>query len=437
MGTKDFYSNFCIVIYIVLWMTVFYKQKRKNNFGTSGYLSFLYLVWAVVSLFLYNNDLRNSYGHLSLFPFLYLFFMIILFMRANIKYDNAKIKMIQCPSKLVLYCFFIVYGLCSLIALPIIINQLISNLQLILYNPSAGDVLYQINMKNATSGNGIAGLLGYAALIRNFFRECFIFLLFYYLTQKRRSHSLTIYLIIILILDIFSALASGGRTSFTMILFAVGAAYFIFRDYWEMKLRRLVKLLITIAGVCFLFVFIVLTISRFSMNNYSSSPLWSILSYLGQSPLNFNQYGLDAGGIRHGDRTLNAFKSLLGMNPPADFFAVRSKYSFMKMNDSCFYTFVGDFTLDFGPVVALIIFVFYSFMMTKSIRCNADSICFHRLLIVYFSACVCSQGSMYLFYYSYVQNWTIIAFLFMYIVFFIDFNLHARMHRYIYKNNDE
>ena len=411
----------------------FFRQKKKNNFGTSAYLSALYLIWAVVSLFLYRDDQRNSFGSLSLFPFLYLFSMILLFMRPNIRYDKSNIETIQCPSRIIVQSFFIVYGLCSLIALPVIIRQLVENMQIILYDPTAGDLLYQINMKNATTGNDIAGILGYAALIRNFFRESFIFLLFYYMTEKRRSHTLTVYLMVVLGLDIFSALASGGRTSFTMILFAAGSGYFIFRDYWDPKLKKWIQTVIAIAGLGFFFILITLTISRFSANNYSGSPLWSLLSYLGQSPLNFNQNGLNAGGIRYGDRTLNTFKALLGMKPPADFFAVRSKYSYMRMNDSVFYTFVGDFTLDFGPVVAAIIFILYSFFATRLSRTKSKTIRFHRLLIVYFGACVCSQGSMYLFYYSFVQNWTLVAFFIMYIIFYIDFNINIGRHRYIEK----
>lgn len=428
----NFYSNLCIVIYIMLWFWVFLKQKKKG-FGASAYLSLLFLTWAISALFLYNNDLRNSFGELTLFPFLYLFTSVIIFMWPSIKYDTYKNVSIQCPSDFLVISFFIIYGLCSLIALPIIITQLRTNFTLILLDSSAGDLLYQMNMKNATTGNGITGLLGYAALIRNFFRECFIFLLFYYMTKRNRIRILTKYLIMVLVLDIFSALVSGGRTSFTMMMFAVGSAYFIFRDYWDDKMRKIIKIFGLMAGLGFLFIFITLTVSRFSANNYTNSPLWSILSYLGQSPLYFNQHGLNADGIRYGDRTVNSFKALLGMNPPTDFFEVRSKYSYMSMNDSVFYTFVGDFTLDFGPLIAFVIFAVYSIWVTRCTRIRNKRISFHKLLLVYFTACVCSQGSMYLFYYSFVQNWTMVAFALMYFIFYLDYALR-KSHRYIEKN---
>jgi len=259
----------------------------------------------------------------------------------------------------------------------------------------------------------------------------FLFILLY--VGKKRSHTLTIYLIIVLALDIFSGLVSGGRTSFAMILFATGSAYFIFKDYWDPKLRRIISLVITIGGAFMLFVFLTLTFSRFYANNYSDSPMWSILSYLGQAPLNFNQYGLDAGGTRHGDRTMNYFKVLLGLNPPQDYYAVRKKYAYLKMDDSCFYTFVGDFTLDFGPIVALIIFVIFSLLVTRLIRTNQGKISFHKLLLVYFCACVCSQGSMYLFYYSFVQNFTMVAFLLMFIILWVDYGIHYKSRRCIFK----
>lgn len=356
-------------------------------------------------------------------------------MRPNIKYDNLKTNSIICPSRIIVQSFFIIYGVCSLIALPVIIEQLTSNIQIFLNDSNAGDILYQINMNNVMNGNGIMGLLSYAALIRNFFRECFIFFLFYYLTLERRSRSLTIYLITILTLDILSALISGGRTSFTMMVFAIGSAYFIFNDYWNPTLKKIINSLILGSGIFFLLILVILTYSRFSSNNYSESPLWSILSYLGQSPLNFDQYGLDAGGIRYGDRTMNGFKSLLGLNPPENIYAVRHLYSAMKMNDSYFYTFVGDFTLDFGPIGAFIIFCVFSYFTTKLIKSKRNSIKMYELLIVYFCSCVCSQGSMYLFYYSFVQNYTIVAFVIVYFILYIDGKLKNKKHQVITKYN--
>ena len=82
----------------------------------------------------------------------------------------------------------------------------------------------------------------------------------------------------------------------------------------------------------------------------------SIEWYYGQSFLNFNNYGLDAGGIRYGDRTANFFKSFLFDDVPHNFVERREKYSHLKIDDYYFYTFVGDFTIDYGPILAVLLF---------------------------------------------------------------------------------
>lgn len=59
----------------------------------------------------------------------------------------------------------------------------------------------------------------------------------------------------------------------------------------------------------------------------------------------------------------------------------------------------------------------------------------YELLIVYFCSCVCSQGSMYLFYYSFVQNYTIVAFVIVYFILYIDGKLKNKKHQVITKYN--
>jgi len=184
MKGKNLYSYICIIIYILLWIATYRKQRGKKTFGVSSYLTVLYLTWAVTSFLLYNNDLRDSYSNLTLFPFIYLYIMVILFMMPTIKYDNRQVNSIICPSRSIVHVFFIIYGACSLLSMPVVINQLISNFQIFLYDSNAGDTLYLINMSSSTSEGGISGLFGLASLIRNFFRECFIFFLFYYMSEK-------------------------------------------------------------------------------------------------------------------------------------------------------------------------------------------------------------------------------------------------------------
>ncbi len=138
-------------------------------------------------------------------------------------------------------------------------------------------------------------------------------------------------------------------------------SYFLFKEQLSKTVRYTMK---TIGIVLLSFVFVVmaaLTISRFALSE--GGAYFQVERYIGQANLNFNNYCLDAGGIRYGDRTCNVFKKLLLFdNVPNDIMSTRAKYSHMKIDDGSFYTFVGDFVLDFGPIFGALILIIFSIL---------------------------------------------------------------------------
>lgn len=55
--------------------------------------------------------------------------------------------------------------------------------------------------------------------------------------------------------------------------------------------------------------------------------------YVGQGSLYFNNNGLDAGGIRYGDRTINLFKRIIDPDTPKNFVERRDKYHNLELDD--------------------------------------------------------------------------------------------------------
>ena len=73
----------------------------------------------------------------------------------------------------------------------------------------------------------------------------------------------------------------------------------------------------------------------------------------------------------------------------------REIYSKLKINDEVFSTFVGDFTIDFGPFFAVIIFIVFNFFVIYSFqrnKTNNNKIKLHQLLLLYFTVCISAQG---------------------------------------------
>jgi oligosaccharide repeat unit polymerase len=161
-----------------------------------------------------------------------------------------------------------------------------------------------------------------------------------------------------------------------------------------------------------------ITLSRFDQRQ--GGAVGSVVYYIGQANLNFNNYGLDAGGIRHGDRTINLLKRVIDpYNTPKNFQERRDKYPDLKMDDNVFYTFVGDFTLDFGPWKTVLIFLIFNMLVVIATRARTDdqgkaSLAFHQLLLLYMVTCIAMQGGFWLFGYADTAGLRLIALLMLY-----------------------
>ena len=85
--------------------------------------------------------------------------------------------------------------------------------------------------------------------------------------------------------------------------------------------------------------------------------------YVGQGSLYFNNFALDAGGTRNGDRTFNLVKRIIDSDTPKNYVERREKYHNLNVDDDIFTTFVGDFVIDFGPYLAVVMFFLCSIFM--------------------------------------------------------------------------
>ena len=392
-----------------------------------------YLIYGILSFFLYNDIYHGSdFKELTLLPFIYLFGMMYIFIKPVLKYEKKKVMFVRTPSDRIVRTFIVVYGICALVTLPETIASLKEGLVLLLLESGGGRELYLMAKENVTARvAGVAGIYGLFAIIHNIFSNVALFIISYYLTVRNKNKYLLILLLVVIIADLLYPLSKGGRTDVIMKFFAIIMALSIFYPYYSQQLKKIIKKVFIVMSIIITIPFMAMTISRFGERE--GGTIGGMLSYIAQAPLNFNNNALNNGGIRFGDRTINLFKQFAGLNPPASINDVRFKYSHHKMNDSIFSTYVGDFVLDYGPLAAVVIFILLSFIFFRIIRIRRKTISFQSLIIIYFIACVAMQGGMYLFYYSFQQNLQILAFMFIYVLFYIDSN-NQKSGRYLIRN---
>lgn len=412
-----------LVLYITAWiLTIIAYQKKRRHFDAGSLLLFSYLLYSIVSLLLYNNPFSiYTFNRIRIFPFIYLYLMLMLAALPVLKYDNNKIKEIQKPNTVLLNTVSIIFIIFSLAHLPTIISDFATGLMKLLTSSSGGAELYDEGMLDYVKNND-GNISNVAAIISGAMSGIGILLFFYYLTMKKYNIFILAGLFLSCIVSILTSISRGQRGGIIETLFIMSITYFALRKHIPAKINKRIKII----GIFLIIVIAVplfaLTNSRFE--NTESSSKTSFYFYVGQENLYFNNYGLDDGGIRYGDRTFPLFKQMLGFdNVPHNFLERRQKYPKLKINDEVFITFVGDFTLDFGPLVAPLIFILFTLFILKNTRIRNGRILFHQLILVHFVMIVCMIGGLKLYPLSDIGgNLTLIVYFVAFICFKLDYD---------------
>ena len=417
------WSNIYIVCYALAWLGLIHAQKKKvGKIGPATMVMISYFIFAVLAFFYYNTSVKIYSGNeLTITPFLYLFFMLCLALAPGIYYERANVKTLRTVSILIVETFFVIYFVCSVVRLPYILPNMYVGITKILFDVQGGMDLY-VDKQNSimtASDTAISGFYGLVSIVHNVFRDVSVFLIFYYLTLKDKKKPFVVFISIIVIVDMLYSLSKGERNNVVLDLFMFAVGFFLFRDFMEKSMRKILKKIGIVTVVLFSIPLVAITISRFG-DLQDTTTLNSTVAYAGQAPINFNLYVFETTDIRYGDRTMNLFKRLLGLDAVSNHEEAQTKYSNLKVDDRVFYTFVGDFVLDFGLFFSAFLFVITSLCSLMLIRLRGHTMALRQMLVVYFTLNVCAQGGMYLFSYAYDSNWRIIGIMFFYCVFAVN-----------------
>ena len=369
------YSNSItlIVIYAIAWAFVFYKHRKQCS-GTilsGGFILLTYLLYAVSSYFLYKSD-SQWYGSMHMFQFVYLFALLYIGLKPVLEYDKAKVTQIKPPSEIVLKIFSILYVVCTLLYLPSAISNIREGLSILLLDSSGGADLYNERLDSGHKEDyGVSNVL---SIFYNIFRDCAMLVYFYLLTKPKGNKFLILVLTMSFLSSILISFSTGNRTTVTFIVLSLVASYLLFKNLYNQKVKRIVRVTGLSLAIVVAFLFIVLTVSRFG---------------------DMNEGGFDV---------------------PSGIFDTRLKYSNMATNDSIFTTYIGDFVLDFGPWLTPVLVILFTLFILKITKTNNGIIHFYKLIPIHYVMNVCVRGGMYLFCYPFINNLQILAYIFFYVV---------------------
>ena len=203
-----------------------------------------------------------------------------------------------------------------------------------------------------------------------------IIMCFFWLSQKRKRPFVIICAFISYIGCAFlSATLVASRGMVINFMLQLTLSYLIFKDFISKKVKRIAgffAILLTIPLIAYI---LAVSVSRFGEDGASSSAF----DYLGHSMLNFNQGVM---GTMHdyayGRYFFSYIIKMFGGN------SVINLKSLGYTGGSGFYTFIGDFYIDFGPIgtflLALVVSIFLRHFTKKANKKLSDLV-----LIVFFA----------------------------------------------------
>jgi hypothetical protein len=159
----------------------------------------------------------------------------------------------------------------------------------------------------------------------------------------------------------------------------------------EERMRRRFSIALISFGAIAVLAFGTLTFARFAERDNSVAEY--VLTYYSESWYIFNNHGLDPGGCRYGDFTAPLARRIIGLPCTQTMFESIDTFTTMRTNCSIFNTVVGDFTMDFGAIWTVIIFLLYATLMHRALRdADNENFPFAKLIIVIIAWRIASIG---------------------------------------------
>lgn len=384
--------------YLVLWIATFvwYHFKHRSVDAGTGIIG-MYIVYAVFSIMsLFDPIFSEAYEPLRLFPYLYLYVMMMIALSPVIYNHYHPASRIEDPHTRIFVVLAIVVFVCGVFTLPSIFSGADGGVAGMVSDGDAGKEAY-MDQIDATGSSG-SKINNLAAVIFNALSDFPAFLLFYFLTKEKKNKFIILTLAISIFIGILAPMTKGQRGGTVTGMLTVLGAYLLFKRYLSQRINRFVKLVGVSLVIMVSIPIAMITLSRFGKEQAGVAGF--VNWYIGQGSLYFNNYGLDDGGTREGSRTMNLFKRFIDADTPKNFVERRDKYRNLEIDDNFFSTFVGDFTIDFGPVIPVAIFLVFNGIVISMIRPKDDQLKVSQLLVLYLPVCISLQGGMTLYSYS-------------------------------------
>jgi oligosaccharide repeat unit polymerase len=405
--------------------TFFVYQYKKKYFSIGSFVLLFYAILSLIAIDLFNLPFAKEFNDLTLFPFIYLYVALMMCFSPLLRFKDKKISSIKMPDPNLMNILSVIMIISFMVKLLTEISSLSFDSQL--FDPMTLAENYE--ERGRVGGTPSFGLSNALRFLSFLFSDTLVLFLFYNLLMKNKLLSIGI------VLSLFSylilSLSDGDRNHLFNVIIDIPFFYLLFRHKLTKKTRKIFFLPLISVGLILIIAMGAITMGRFGNDKRGEAYLiYSLETYASQNFIFFNNYGLDAGGIRYGNNTANLFKRMIGLKASDNIEEGRIMYSNLKINDSRFYTFVGDFTLDYGPIVGFILLMLMTILFSRLLRAKKREYHFNQIVLLTGLYHICVHGFSLFSYAFLMPNMKLIFLFFLYALLGLKkkivFNYHLK-----------
>lgn len=375
-----FNTTFPTILYMLGYVAIFIFLLRKKYDVTILFIVSIWIVSSIYALVFQSLMPQYVYNNITYLPYAFLLLcfgltLIPVCKGLHLVRDEYCIANIGLYKKIML--FFIVVSLVPLI----------ENLRYFLTSYGAANTSGLADMYDDKMSMGLqvtwlsfVGKLGNS--LDGIFIQFLMFIPFVFLTQKKISKWMLICSFLPALNHVIFQMCASGRTVVTQFTLIAVFFLFFFRKAIPAPRWRLIRICLIVFFVLFGAALSVLTSARKEAHNRDNETYEVYGYYLAKSHLDFNHNLWYIKKNTEGDNSFGFVKSLLGFDVPEnknDYWT----YNKIGVIPSLFYTYIGDWYMDFGPIITLVLFIFVSIFCTAYFSRKCHNVPIIRLFAYY------------------------------------------------------
>ncbi|CAG9892646.1 hypothetical protein BOVA604_1530 [Bacteroides ovatus] len=235
--------------------------------------------------------------------------------------------------------------------------------------------------------------------IVDYFKFISVPLFLFYLTLPKRKIFITIGLACAVLNPVMFNLANGQRFLLVLTFYSFIFNFILLIPLFAKSVIKKILRYGLISLGMLLILFASISISRFGKNSdYDAAGyggIYQVLRYFGESFYNFNTEGY---WIKNHTWGRNSFTTYYSYFDPNNSYSIGKQNEITGIITNIFYTYIGNFVIDFGKVITTIIFLISSILLTSKVKRIRKYLKLGNLILISLYANIILFGTTYFVY---------------------------------------